>query len=58
MVQQLKINFTQRYTELMKENKIQLRGMSILAEIVEEYLQGFDKELRPESYQMITEYVL
>lgn len=52
------MNFTQRYTELMKQNKIQLRGMAILAEIVEEYLQAFDKELRPESYQMITEYVL
>lgn len=49
IVQQLRMNFVKRYIELMRENKLQLRGAAVLAEVVEEYLQGFDKEMRLES---------
>jgi hypothetical protein len=38
----------------MRENKVQLEGVSVLAEVVEEYLQTFDHELRAESFQMVT----
>jgi hypothetical protein len=58
IVQQLKMNFVNRYIELMRENKLQFREASVLAEVVEEYLQGFDKEMRHESLQMVTEYIL